>query len=35
VCMCMCVCAGITAVGTCMVNETLGVCEIRPSVEVG
>jgi hypothetical protein len=33
--MCMCVCAGITAVGTCMVNETLGVCEIRPSVEVG
>jgi hypothetical protein len=31
----VCVCAGITAVGTCMVNETLGVCKIRPGVEVG
>jgi hypothetical protein len=29
------VCAGITAVGTCMVNVTLGVCEIRPGVKVG
>jgi hypothetical protein len=27
--------AGITAVGTCMVNITLGVCEIRPGVKVG
>jgi hypothetical protein len=34
-CVCVCVCAGITAVGTCMVTETLGVCEIRHGVEVG